>query len=126
VTNDKRRRYCIVNAGVDEASYLAVGCRRNKHHHIDWSELNKFLVTKDQIKPLAAEATSPKEPEPRYVFEWLIPGRVLRRLRDIPTRGRSSKFGEYLAGEASRRRPWAENMISEIQRPDVAVRRRSR
>jgi hypothetical protein len=122
VTKDKRRRYCIVNSGVNEASYLAGGCRRNKHHHIRWPELCELLATEDQIKPLAAEAALTKQPEPDYVFEWLIPWRVLRQRRGIPTRGRSAKFGEYLSREAAKGKRWAEVMILEIRRPK-AVRR---
>jgi hypothetical protein len=109
-----RHRFCVVNADVDEKSYRLDQCRRGKHSHIRWPELSELLAAGDQIKPLEADAAEPKQRKPDYVFEWLIPWRVLRRKRDIPTRGRSSKFGEYLSAEAAKRRPWACVMISEI------------
>lgn len=125
VIEHSRHRFCVVNADVDAKSCRTDGCRSGKHRHIRWNELSELLATEDQIRPL--DAAEPKQPEPDYVFEWLIPWRVLRwRKRAIPTRGRSSKFGVYLSDEASKRRPWAGVMISEIRRQvetDIVVRR---
>src|SRR5260221_11233274 len=72
------------------------------------------------------------EPQPRYVFEWLIPDKVLRFMRETPMNGNSSRLGQYLAEEYRKDRKqlsgalasgdgqpkrtlWAEAMVSQMR-----------
>jgi hypothetical protein len=65
---------------------------------------------------MAANFKAPRtELTPDYVFEWLIPERVLRFKRRIPSHGQSTELGEYLAAEYRKRKQWALAMVSQIR-----------
>lgn len=110
-----RHRFCIVSHQVTESQYNADSCKAGKHSHVGWSEVNE-MHNEGSIQPIGVDpAIAKAEGEPDYVFEWLIPGRVLRFKRHIPIRGLSSKFGAYLAAAFKRRKPWAVVMVSQMR-----------
>jgi hypothetical protein len=53
--------------------------------------------------------------DPDYLFEWLIPGKVIRYKRSVPVRGRSAKFGHYLASKLLKGELWAQTMVANIR-----------
>lgn len=53
--------------------------------------------------------------EPDHFFEWLVPGKVIRYKRIVPVRGRSAKFGHYLASKLLKGELWAETMVANIR-----------
>lgn len=53
--------------------------------------------------------------EPDYLFEWLVPGKVIRYKRNPATRGLSAKYGHYLASKLNKGELWAQTMLANIR-----------
>ena len=112
-----RKRFCVVARSVDEASWRKDrDCER--HTHVSWSELN-VLHAENSLQPIGelgqANPDDDRPVEPDYIFEWLIPGHVIRYKRHIPTRGLSSKYGEVIANALGRREAWARLWVSQVR-----------
>jgi hypothetical protein len=89
----------------------------SQHKHVGWKELRQ-LHDEGSLEPVQGARESTKDAEgrePDYLLEWLIPGRVLRFKREIPTRGLSSKYGAYLAEALRQRQGWAKVVIADMQ-----------
>lgn len=110
----KKRRICLVAKAITVEGFpKEPHCF---HHHITWSELNQFHV-EGSLQPVDGVREHAKDGEgrePDYLLEWLIPGRVLRFKREIPHRGLSSKYGNYLAEALREHRKWAQAMIADM------------
>lgn len=112
----KRNRFHVVGRHVTAESFLKdPQCER--HTHIGWEELN-ILFSENSLQPInglgETDISDERENSPDYIFEWLTGG-VIRFKRHIPTRGMSSKFGEYLAGRLNAKEPWARAMVAQMR-----------
>lgn len=108
------RHICIVAKAVTLETLPKESC--SFHHHIGWRELNEYH-TEGSLQPVDGVREFAKDGEgrePDYLLEWLIPGRVLRFKREIPHRGLSSKYGNYLAAALRQHRKWAQAMIADM------------
>lgn len=115
-----RQRFCVVDRDISE-EYYRTHLSHEWHTHINWRELNELHV-EGSLQPIGEQSVSRAEMEreelclvPDYVFEWLIAGRVIRSKRHIATRGMTSKFGAYLAGEYAAKKPWARAMVAQMR-----------
>lgn len=114
-----RRTFCVVNRDVTESDYNEHSCRAGMHAHLTWAEVddlrNDGLIQPVNVGLKVAAAQQGTSPRSHYVFEWLIPERVLRFKRRIPTCGQSNKLGWFLARAHRERRDWALAMVSQIR-----------
>lgn len=112
----KRDRFCIVSRNVTADSFLK-DPDHDRHPHIGWQEINT-LFAENALQPISGleikDISDERESTPDYIFEWLT-GSVIRYKRHIPTRGMSSKFGEYLARAVKAKEPWAEAMMAQMR-----------
>ena len=115
----------MVTRNVTPESYQKYGCGSQDHLHIAWGELNDLwqegsLEPMPDGKPGFAGGELPRKRigegiEPDYLFEWLVPGKVIRYKRNPATRGLSAKYGHYLAAKLNSGEPWAQVMLAEMR-----------
>lgn len=119
-----RQRFCVVTRDVDEAKYHTKPCSAGHHIHIGWGEVND-LWQEGSLEPVnnrpgfaggqIQRGRIGEGIEPDYLFEWLIPGKVIRFKRNPATRGLSAKYGTYLASKLEKGALWAQTMIANIR-----------
>lgn len=110
---------------ITEESYLRRGCKSQDHLHIRWGEINDLwqegsLEPMPDGKPGFAGGKLERKRigegiEPDYLFDWLVPGKVIRYKRNPPTRGLSAKYGHYLAAKLNKGEPWAQVMLADMK-----------
>lgn len=119
-----RQRFCVVTRDVDETKYHSKPCSAGHHIHIGWGEVND-LWQEGSLEPAdnkpgfdggkLQRSRIGEGVEPDYLFQWLIPGKVIRYKRNPATRGMSAKYGHYLASKLAKGALWAETMIANIR-----------
>lgn len=115
----------MVTRNVTLESYQKYGCLSQDHLHIPWGELNDLwqegsLEPVPDGKPGFAGGRLDRSRigegiEPDYLFEWLVPGKVIRYKRNPATRGLSAKYGHYLAAKLNKGEPWAQVMLADMR-----------
>jgi hypothetical protein len=100
----RRHSFCLVGCAGYDSSLLE---RHELHGHIGWKEVNR-LWSEGFLQPLSGDGSP-------YLFEWLIPGRVIRFKRRMIIRDLSSRFGEVIERAVRNRETWAMCWLSLVQ-----------
>lgn len=85
-------RFCVVDRSWTEETAKLHTCSDGSHRHLGWKEINE-LWTLGFLEPMRAPGAPRPIDEPDYVFEWLIPGRIIQFKRMAAIRGLSCKVG---------------------------------